>query len=177
MRTANTNKKQSNWHVSAIDPDVEYLIEPLKNSERVEIANYSPSIRPDGAAKDDKTSDIKWISTMLVRATLKGTRGILDPDNDNKELEFKFHEKKLSKQVTIELCQREMYDKIPSDLLAEIIELINAKNTLSEEDEEDVNFSSDLSPETNTEPVKTAMETTTGAESKDEGAESVSEPT
>lgn len=177
VRLANATVKTTNWHISSIDPDVEYLIEPLLNSEKLEIGNYAPTVRAIGAAKDERTTDVTWVGTMFVRASLRQTKGILDPDNDNQELEFTFHTKRISKKVELTLCQREIYDKIPNDLLAEITTIIRAESTVSEEDEDDINFSSDSSPETSTDPVKTVMETTTTVESKVEDTGLESEPT
>jgi len=177
VRTANTDKKKSNWHVSEIDPDVEYLIEPLTNTERVEMLNYAPSIRPVGAKKGETAQDTTWLSTMLIKASLKKTKGILDPDNDNRELEFKFHDLKISNRLTVQLCQKEMFDKIPNDLLAEITLLVGFTNAISEEDEEAINFTSSSSSEISMDHVETVTETTTNAESKDEPTGSGPEPT
>lgn len=168
VRIANTDKKKSNWHVSDIDPDVEYLINPLTNTERVEMLNYTPSIRPVGAKKGETVQDTTWLSTMLIKASLKKTKGILDPDNDNKELEFKFHDLKISNRLTVELCQKEIFDKIPTDLLAEITQLVGFTNEISAEEEEDIKNSSDSSQETSADHVPTATGTTTNAESKGE---------
>lgn len=158
VRIANANEKKSNWHTSAIDPDIRYLIMPLTNLERTELGNYAPSVRPIGSAKDEEAHDVTWVSTMLFRASLKQTVGILDPDHENQELAFKFHEKKISNRLTVELCQREIYDKIPSDLLAEIMDIITVKNTLSKEEGDDINFTSDSSQATNTDPAETVTE-------------------
>lgn len=171
VQIANTNEKKSNWHISKHDPEVQYLILPLTNIERTEIANYSPSIRAIGAKKDEMSTDVTWVSTMLFRASLKQTVGILDPDRDNAELEFIFHEMKISKRLKVELCQREIYNKIPDKFLGEILEIINAKNEVSEEEEDDINFTSGSSQATSTDLAETATETIPDAPSEDAGTE------
>lgn len=161
MRVANPDTKEANWHQSKIDEDIQYKILPFKNSELTELQNYAPLIKPIGASKKEKKIDITYVSSMLLRACLKETRGILEGEG---ELKFKFHEEKISPRLTIELCQREIYDKIPSDLLTEIILFINDVNNISDKEEEDINFMSGLLPGSDSSPAEDATEITPNAE-------------
>ncbi len=157
MITAKPNNAKAGWFESELDDDLGYFMMPLKNDQLIAIQTQAPLVKPVGGKKKDKVADVNWISQMILRICLKDMRGIIDPDTQE-PLMFTLKRENVTSGMSMELCQAEIFNKLPMEVLTEVLDLARTINGMSEDEAKAVNFTSDLSVATSTNPAETVTE-------------------
>ncbi len=135
-----------NWQVAKCDPDgnVEYLIIPLTNDAMMQVTSMHTKGREVDAIS---------MAYDILRLTLRGLRGLEDPDADG-PFELEYNTVKIGGKE-YERVNRASLNRLPATLFGELLRAANEAHGLTGQEAEELGFTATSSEETSTsaEPV------------------------
>lgn len=133
------SKTVAEWVASKNDPDVSFLIRPLKYNENQHIRSEATYVR------DDKfVSEGGLLATLTIMFALLDIRGITNRE-DGSPFKLTFRKYKMGSDTNIQVVSDEVFELIDSDLLDEISNNIWNKTNYSPEEIKDTVFTQDSS--------------------------------
>ena len=137
MKTIN-KKPQAKWHVSAIDPDVEYFLQPLDNRMRSHITVGNAEL-----GDDDEGAVIEGGGMMYdaVGFGLLQIKGLID--EEGKEFPLTFKNRKIGRNTNILRVTDECISLLPSDIYDELVNLVWGGSRITKAEKENMDFTTD----------------------------------